>query len=360
MEERQKVGRRKADFSGRVRQTIIYKSNHTCSNPNCRKKTEQIGMGGLVYSIGEACHIEAASAGGARYNEKSTMEYRKSVENAIWLCSNCAEMIDKDWESYSVETLKKWKRDSERNGLGTDIRIFAVANEAGGVGKSSVTAYLAQAVASITEEPVLCVSVNAYNDAWKKLCQEKDYFAGEPGTKLITLTKNLDYLSDEAIEDEYNMQMMRKGRFSFQDITKEKNYQYVFIDCGNRAKEVKMPLFYMATDVIIPIGEHAHTMLGINTVGKWLKNTETLKRVWPIYSCGLRMSNKEYSRKWFQRVSDAINSIDVQENIELKQSGVIIPKSSYVGTSVLDIYHDRRTKSVAKAYLDVANEILRG
>lgn len=63
--------------------TIAYKSRHKCNNPDCRHSTMKEDSKGELYSIGRACHIEAASKGGARYNPFSTQEERKSVSNAI-------------------------------------------------------------------------------------------------------------------------------------------------------------------------------------------------------------------------------------------------------------------------------------
>ena len=36
-----------------------------------------------------------------------------SIENGIWLCSHHSEIIDKDPERYSAETLRNWKLNAE-------------------------------------------------------------------------------------------------------------------------------------------------------------------------------------------------------------------------------------------------------
>lgn len=85
-----------------------------CSNPNCRchtsgpnKNIEKITL------IGVAAHISAASIGGPRYDELITQEQRIHISNGIWLCSNCATLIDKDEKSFTKELLKQWKENAE-------------------------------------------------------------------------------------------------------------------------------------------------------------------------------------------------------------------------------------------------------
>src|SRR5262245_38346428 len=85
-----------------------------CSNPDCHRPTS--GPNSEPHSwtnIGEAAHITAAAPGpGAkRYDPTLTPEQRKHPDNGIWLCGNCAKMIDDDETVYTVELLKKWKQD---------------------------------------------------------------------------------------------------------------------------------------------------------------------------------------------------------------------------------------------------------
>jgi len=56
-----------------------------------------------------AAHITAASEGGPRYNSELTSSERKSIDNGIWLCQNCATLIDVDPEEHPVHVLKAWK-----------------------------------------------------------------------------------------------------------------------------------------------------------------------------------------------------------------------------------------------------------
>ncbi|MER8846786.1 NACHT domain-containing protein [Mesorhizobium australicum] len=62
--------------------------------------------------IGVAAHICAAASGtGARrYRADMTTEQRKSHENGIWLCQDCAKAIDSDDPAFSETVLHGWKR----------------------------------------------------------------------------------------------------------------------------------------------------------------------------------------------------------------------------------------------------------
>lgn len=89
-----------------------------CSNPGCRKPTcgprEDPAKS---INIGVAAHITAASPGGVRYNSSLSEAERTSIENGIWLCQNCAKLIDNDKDRYSVSCLREWKARAEKSAL---------------------------------------------------------------------------------------------------------------------------------------------------------------------------------------------------------------------------------------------------
>jgi hypothetical protein len=66
-------------------------------------------------NIGVAAHITAAAARGPRYDPSLSAEGRSSITNGIWLCQNCAKLIDNDVGRYSVELLCLWKRQAEES-----------------------------------------------------------------------------------------------------------------------------------------------------------------------------------------------------------------------------------------------------
>lgn len=66
-----------------------------------------------ITNIGEAAHICAASPGGRRYIEAMTPAERSHIDNGIWLCANHARLIDRDEALYTVEYLRRIKREHE-------------------------------------------------------------------------------------------------------------------------------------------------------------------------------------------------------------------------------------------------------
>lgn len=116
------------DFTKATIDILAKRVGYLCSNPNCRQLT--VGANEVkdkTTIIGIASHITAASCGGPRYKSDIKSEQRKDINNGIWLCSNCANLIDKDPEKYSIELLEKWKYDAEedtRRKLESDARIY--------------------------------------------------------------------------------------------------------------------------------------------------------------------------------------------------------------------------------------------
>lgn len=58
-------------------------------------------------------HITAASPGGPRYDSRLSPGERSEHENGIWLCQNCAKLIDNDAVRFTVDVLRKWKSGAE-------------------------------------------------------------------------------------------------------------------------------------------------------------------------------------------------------------------------------------------------------
>ncbi len=104
------------DFDQKAIGVIAKRASYICSNPNCRSLTlcpSETDTEKYIY-IGKVAHITAASENGPRYDPSLTSEQRCSVENGIFLCSNCADMIDKNKGlDFSVDLLKEWEKDHE-------------------------------------------------------------------------------------------------------------------------------------------------------------------------------------------------------------------------------------------------------
>lgn len=105
------------NFSAKTIEILAKRVRYKCSNPNCCRITvgPQEGRADAAMNIGIAAHITAASPGGPRYCASMTTDERSSIDNGIWLCSNCSAMIDKDEKKYTVDLLHEWKRQAEKN-----------------------------------------------------------------------------------------------------------------------------------------------------------------------------------------------------------------------------------------------------
>jgi hypothetical protein len=129
------------NFTESTKKRLAGRVNFRCSNPTCRKFTQKPDSSDTkkYTNLGEAAHIKAASSGGARYDTDMTAEERRSEENGIWLCKECAYIIDHEQEAFSVDTLLTWKRIAEQkaaressmreDGIGEIINDIDVAIE---------------------------------------------------------------------------------------------------------------------------------------------------------------------------------------------------------------------------------------
>jgi hypothetical protein len=102
------------EFNDDTKDTLAKRVGFRCSNPNCRQPTSgpQTDPQKIV-NVGVAAHITSASPGGPRHDQGMTVDERRSIENGIWLCQNCAKLVDNDPALYPSDFLHHWKRLSE-------------------------------------------------------------------------------------------------------------------------------------------------------------------------------------------------------------------------------------------------------
>jgi hypothetical protein len=106
------------DFDPKTKETLAGRVGYRCSNPRCRQLTSGPRTDPTkAVNIGVAAHITAASPGGPRYDPQLSPEERSSIDNAIWLCQNCAKMVDNDEQRYTADLLREWKFLSEQRAL---------------------------------------------------------------------------------------------------------------------------------------------------------------------------------------------------------------------------------------------------
>jgi len=100
------------DFSQNVKNLLAKRVGYLCSLCECPTAGANEDSGAT--NIGIAGHICAASPGGPRYAPNMTSEQRKSFENGIWMCHNCSDKIDKNFDYYTIEKLRGIKDTAEQ------------------------------------------------------------------------------------------------------------------------------------------------------------------------------------------------------------------------------------------------------
>ena len=106
------------DFDLKTKETLARRVGYRCSNPGCRRLTSGPRSDpARAVNIGVAAHVTAASPRGPRYDPALSPEERSAVENGIWLCQNCAKLIDNDPGRYTVAVLRAWKQRAEQAAL---------------------------------------------------------------------------------------------------------------------------------------------------------------------------------------------------------------------------------------------------
>jgi hypothetical protein len=108
------IVKRPGDFPESTIELLAKRVGYLCSRASCRRPT--VGPhsnDSKATLVGEAAHICAASEGGPRFDTSMADEERRSPDNGIWLCANCATEIDKDPARFPVSLLRQWKADAE-------------------------------------------------------------------------------------------------------------------------------------------------------------------------------------------------------------------------------------------------------
>lgn len=116
------------DFTLDTKRRAASRVGYKCSFPGCTCATIGPSMesSSKVATLGVGAHICAAAENGPRFDPNMTTEERKSIDNCIWMCQMHARLIDTDVTKYSVETLREWKIEAERNAASAlaDVNFF--------------------------------------------------------------------------------------------------------------------------------------------------------------------------------------------------------------------------------------------
>lgn len=105
------------EFSDKTKKAVAARAGWRCSFTGCSKPT--VGpseeTSDAITNIGKAAHIcgAAPGRGSRRYVASMTPEERASIDNAIWLCADHADLIDRDEVTYPIDELHAMKREHE-------------------------------------------------------------------------------------------------------------------------------------------------------------------------------------------------------------------------------------------------------
>ncbi len=376
------MGRRPADFRKNTIDVLGRRCGFLCSNPACPLLT--VGSHSdpnKSCTIGEACHIEAASEGGPRYNPNMTMEERRSIENGLWLCSNCSLKIDSDPDMYPVELLRRWKQQAEKRIClgnstlkkitGNKLIIIAVTNIVGGVAKSFSSAALAYGLYKITKKKVLCISVAQLDNAPMALGVDYRTIRDSEEKNKSKLLEELDFINSPAgidvvcrysIEKNRLWQENKYGTSGFcrvLDYLIEKNrYSYIVCDCGRGDTSINQDIILNATDVIIPIGENSNSYRGIPFITYALQKNISEKNMWLLHTMG---SYEDSHSMLYGESFKAKKLLSKINCVKTKDFTKIIPFNNEVDSTLSEngnIFEYERIRNVVEAYMEVVQELL--
>jgi hypothetical protein len=128
------------EFPVSVKRILSARTANRCSNPLCRAATSgpKLDEDGSI-NIGVAAHITAAAVGGPRYDSGITSDRRCGAENGIWLCQNCAKLVDSDVNRFTEGILSEWKEQAESiasKEIGQAIKTPLLSNRANEIARN--------------------------------------------------------------------------------------------------------------------------------------------------------------------------------------------------------------------------------
>ncbi|AYN68489.1 ParA family protein [Euzebyella marina] len=249
-------------------------------------------------------------------------------------------------------------------------KIIAIANQKGGVGKTTTTVNLAASL-GVLEKKVLLIDADPQANATSGLGIEvEDVELGtyqllelttdakdtiiktdSPNLDLIPAHIDLVAIEIELVDKDDREYMMRKAISDLRD-----SYDYILIDCAPSLGLLTLNALTAADSVIIPIQCEYFALEGL---GKLLNTIKSVQKVHnpnldiegmllTMYDQRLRLSNQvvEEVRKHF---ADMVFDTIIQRNVRLSEA------PSY-GESI--IKYDASSKG-ATNYLNLANEVVK-
>ncbi|MDA0201324.1 MAG: AAA family ATPase [Bacteroidetes bacterium] len=248
-------------------------------------------------------------------------------------------------------------------------RIIAIANQKGGVGKTTTAVNLAAALA-VLEKKILLVDADPQANATsgvgidvksKKLgtYQLLEHTATAEESIISTETPNMDLIPShidlvateiELIDKKDREYMLKKALKPVND-----SYDYIIIDCAPSLGLITLNALAAADSLIIPIQCEYFALEGLGKLLNTIKSVQKIHNknldieglLLTMYDSRLRLSNQvvEEVQKHFGKM---VFKTIIQRNIRLSEAPSF-------GESIID--YDATSRG-AKNYLSLANEII--
>ena len=249
-------------------------------------------------------------------------------------------------------------------------KIIAIANQKGGVGKTTTTVNLAASL-GVLEKKVLLIDADPQANATSglgidvesveygtyqllehtKTAKEAIISTDSPNLDLIPAHIDLVAIEIELVDKDQREYMMKKAISDLRD-----TYDYILIDCAPSLGLLTLNALTAADSVIIPIQCEYFALEGLGKLLNTIKSVQKIHNanldiegmLLTMYDSRLRLSNQvvEEVRKHF---ADMVFDTIIQRNVRLSEA------PSY-GESI--IKYDASSKG-ATNYLNLAHEVVK-